>query len=193
MTIGASAGSRAEDVVDGRRVGVEVEHPAAPGDGGTEVAELRQSQASGDARAAFGAGGELHDGRAVRQVEDPGERRPVPLLEAGHRMRAEEEQHLGGLVRRSCGQPEGEPAGRACPGAPLNRSPEPRRRRREDLADGVVELADAREPGRERDVGHRQVGGLDEHPRGLGPLRPGERRAPTPSSPTSCRCSCRSE
>ena len=31
------------------------------------------------------------------------------------------------------------------------------------------------EAGRERDLGERQVGGLDQQPRGLGPLRPGER------------------
>ena len=112
---------RAQDVVHGGRVGVEVEHPAAPGDGGTEVAELGQPQARGDARAALGSGGELHDGGAVRQVEDAGERRPVPLLEAGHRVRAEEQQHLGRLVRRARGQPEGEPAGRAAV-APRDRS-----------------------------------------------------------------------
>ena len=46
-----------------------------------------------------------------------------------------------------------------------------------DLADRVVELADAGEAGRERDLGELEVGGLDQHPRGLGPAgaRQGER------------------
>ena len=39
------------------------------------------------------------------------------------------------------------------------------------MLDEGGELAHAREAGRERDVGEPQVGGLDEHPRGLGPLR----------------------
>lgn len=43
---------------------------------------------------------------------------------------------------------------------------------REDLAHGVVELADAGESGRERDVGHGQPGGLDEQPRGVRAVRP---------------------
>ena len=43
-------------------------------------------------------------------------------------------------------------------------------------AHGVVELADAGEPGRERDVAERQLGGLDEHPGRLGALRPRQRQ-----------------
>ena len=48
----------------------------------------------------------------------------------------------------------------------------------EHLADRVVELAHAAEAGGERDVGHRQVGRLDQDPSGLGTLRPGERERP---------------
>ncbi|CAM5247048.1 hypothetical protein SCALM49S_03143 [Streptomyces californicus] len=47
-----------------------------------------------------------------------------------------------------------------------------------DLPDGVVELADAGETGRENDVGHRQPGGLEEHPGGVGALGAGERDGP---------------
>ena len=60
----------------------------------------------------------------------------------------------------------------------------PRRPRRSvgvagvDLADRVVELADAGEARRERDVGVGQVGRLDQHPCGLRPLRPGQRQRP---------------
>ena len=43
------------------------------------------------------------------------------------------------------------------------------------LADRVVELADGGEPRRERDVAERQVGGLDQHTRGLRPLGAGQR------------------
>ena len=49
------------------------------------------------------------------------------------------------------------------------------RRRREHLANRVVELAHAPEPGRERDVGERQLGRLDEHARGLRALGAGQR------------------
>ncbi len=44
-----------------------------------------------------------------------------------------------------------------------------------DLADRVVELAHAAEAGRERDLGEAEVGRLDQHPRGLRALRPGQR------------------
>ena len=44
----------------------------------------------------------------------------------------------------------------------------------EDDAHGVVELADAGEPGGEGHIGEGQVGGLDEHPGGLGALGPGQ-------------------
>ena len=43
-------------------------------------------------------------------------------------------------------------------------------------ADRVVELPDAREACRERDVAERQLGGLDEHPGGLRPLGTGQRQ-----------------
>ena len=45
------------------------------------------------------------------------------------------------------------------------------RTRREDLANGVVELANALEPTRERDLGDRQHGGLDQDARRLRTLR----------------------
>ena len=48
----------------------------------------------------------------------------------------------------------------------------------EHLAHGVVERPDAREPGRERDVAHRQRGGLDQQPGGLRALGPGQGQRP---------------
>ncbi len=48
----------------------------------------------------------------------------------------------------------------------------------EHLADRVVELADAREPGREGDGREVEVGRLDQHTSGLGPLGPGDGQRP---------------
>ena len=52
--------------------------------------------------------------------------------------------------------------------------PQPGRTGVVDLAQGVVELPDAGEAGREGHVGEGQVGGLDQHARGLRPAGPGE-------------------
>ena len=49
------------------------------------------------------------------------------------------------------------------------------RGRREHLADGVVELPDAAEPGGEGHIAHREDGRLQQHPSGLGPLRTRDR------------------
>ena len=49
------------------------------------------------------------------------------------------------------------------------------RREREDLLHGLVERPDAGEARGERDVGHRQLAGLDQQPRGLCALGAGER------------------
>jgi len=46
---------------------------------------------------------------------------------------------------------------------------------REYLLDRLVELADTREPGRERDLGCSQLGRLEQDSRRLGTLRPCER------------------
>jgi hypothetical protein len=163
----------AEDVVHRGRIGVQVEHPAAAGDGGTEVAEVGQPQPRGDRGAAGAAGGEPDDGGTVRQVEHAGERRSVPLLQAGDGVRAEEQQHLVRRVRRAGRQAQGEPAGGAVAGCPF-RAAQAAGGRGEDLAHGVVELPDAGEAGGEGDVGHRQVGGLDQQPRRLRAPRPGQ-------------------
>ena len=74
--------------------------------------------------------------------------------------------------RRAYGQPELEGAALgvlAASAAQLGR------RRGVDLADRLVELTHAAEPGREGDVGRTEVGGLEQHPRGLGALGPRQR------------------
>ena len=76
--------------------------------------------------------------------------------------------------RTACGRPA------ACVTVPVDGCGLPRRPRSSvgesgvDLADRVVELPDAGEAGREGDVGELQVGGLDQHPRRLGPPGPGQ-------------------
>ncbi len=167
-------GIGAQHLVDGGGIGVQVEHPAGAGHRGGEVAQRGQAQARDHGRAAVRRGLDLHDGRTVREVQDPGERRAVPLLEAGYRVGAEELQHLGGLVRRARRQPQGEPAG---PGrAAAGRSAQRRGGRGVDVLHRLVELADAGEPGGEGDVGHRQVGGLDQQPCGVRALGAGQRQ-----------------
>ena len=52
------------------------------------------------------------------------------------------------------------------------------RRHPEHLAHGLVELADAREPGRERDVGRGQVGADEQHPGGVRAVGAAERERP---------------
>src|SRR3712207_7415237 len=47
---------------------------------------------SGHRGAAVGGGGEVDDPGPVRQVEHAGERRPVPLLQAGDGVHAQEQQ-----------------------------------------------------------------------------------------------------
>src|SRR5690606_34378611 len=59
-------------------------------------------------------------------------------------------------------------------GGPGCAHPQLSRRRTVDGADGLVEGADAAEPGGPRDPGERQVGAFDEGARGLGTLRPGQ-------------------
>jgi hypothetical protein len=86
---------------------------------------------------------------------------------------AQEEQHLGRLVRGARRQPQGQPAGGA-PRRPAARAAQARRGRREHLAERVVELPDAAETGGEGDVGHGEVGRLDEQARGLCALGPRE-------------------
>ena len=90
-------------------------------------------------------------------------------------------------------QGAGRPAAGGGPGAatvgrPRPPRPGPRRRsdpaaqlgrgEREDLADGVVALADAAEAGGEGDVGHREVGRLDQQPGRLRPLGAGQGQRP---------------
>ena len=112
---------------------------------------------------------------AVRQVECPLVGLAVPQLDAGDRTSAEVLEQLAAGKRPTHGQANRDgtriDAGSAPPG-PLAQIA---RGGGEHFANGVVELANAAESGGEGDVGHREIGRLDQDSSGLGTLRPGER------------------
>ena len=95
-------------------------------------------------------------------------------LDARHQVVGEEVQQRVARERRAHRQPHRRPC------RWRDRVARPRRPRSSvgvrgvDLAHGVVELPDAGEAGRERDVGVGQVRGLDQHPRGLRAPGPGQ-------------------
>ena len=188
-TSGASSGVGGERLVDRDRVGVEVEQPAAALHRGGEVAQVVRRSSQRDVV-----------GRARRERRDPGPcgsaacggtsrvagptpRRRAPRARRGTRAARPRRTARGGAgagtARRAgeCAAPF------AVPPVALVRRWRPSaaqlgRRRREHLADRLVELADAREAGRERDLGERQRGRLDQQAGGLRALRAGERERP---------------
>ena len=120
-------------------------------------------------------GDRRHDAVAVREAQGAAVGPVAPLLDAGHGGRREVAEEVVGVERRAERQPQRERARRRPPARPLRPAPAARSGRGEDLPHGVVERADAGEAGGEGDVGHRQVGGLDQQPGGLGALGAGER------------------
>ena len=121
---------------------------------------------------------------------------PSPdLLDPGHRAGGEPAHERRGrrTARRTGRRSAKRPGSAARPRRRARRSS--RRRRVEDLPDRVVELPDAREAGGERDLGERQRRRLEQHPRGLRPLRAGERerrarrRRRPPAGGRAARCS----
>ncbi|MDQ0717337.1 hypothetical protein QFZ55_006789 [Streptomyces luteogriseus] len=171
-TSGARTGVRAELVVDGDGVGVQVEQAAAAADGDGQVAQVAEGEAAGDVVRVRGEG---HDAVAVREAQGAAVGAVAPLLHAGYGRRGEVAEEVVGVERGAERQPQGEHAwgARALPsggaGAQLARG------QREDLADRVVEGADRGEAGGEGDLRHGQGGRLDEQPGRLGALGAGER------------------
>jgi hypothetical protein len=88
-------------------------------------------------------------------------------------------KHTVRVERGPEGQPERYLTGHTHVAPPTDATQFPRGGR-EDLADGVVKLADAREAGGESHAGDGQVGRLDEKPRGVGAPGAGERERPGP-------------
>jgi hypothetical protein len=159
------------------RVRVEIEEPATPLDGCSEVAEVLQPQRDPDATVDRR---QCHHPRGPRQPQTP----PEPalgggLLETGDRPDREVGEGRPEIDRRSDGEAERD--GPVSPGRPLRTlAPERRRGDAEDPPDRVVELPHAAEPGREGHLGERELGRLDQHPGGLGPLRAGQRERTGP-------------
>ncbi len=182
-------GVGAEPLVDGVRVGVQVEQPSQPLYGGGEVARVGEAQPGVQpAAGVHGRGtsrvlGPLVDGDdpgAVRQAQrtavGAGAGRTAHLLHAGHGLAGQQVEHRSGRVGAAVGQPQGDAGGRGGrPRCAAHGGPQLGRGGRVHGPYGVVELAHAGEPGRERDLRHRQSGGLEQGPRGVGALGPGER------------------
>jgi len=145
-------------------------------DRGREVAQVREEEHGLEA-AAVGLLAQRDRAVAPWQSQAAAVGLAVVGLDAGDRARAEEvEQGARG---------ERAPAGQADPdrrhGRPLRgpraaaAAPQLAGGPREDRADGVVELAQAREAGAEGDLRDRQVRRLEQDPRRLRALRPRER------------------
>jgi hypothetical protein len=166
-----------QHVDDGLRIGVEVEKPAATGDGRGQVAEVVEEK---EAAHVVGSRGEADHAVTVRQSQSPAEGAVAHLFAAGNRAGAEMTEDT--LVRERCTdrQPQrhtalwlryGVDAGaESCSGLLTQAA----RGVATYRADGVVELADAGEPGSEGDIAERQIGGFDQHPRCLAALRSGQ-------------------
>ena len=165
-TSGASDGVGGQRRCDGRRLGVEVEPPAYPVDQGRGVAQVGvaahddvvSGDLDGDDRGA--------DRQRHRAAVRPAAAGRLVHLEPVDCARGEELPHGVGVVRRT--QPQAQHERRiGCGERRRRRAAQLRGREAELAAHDVVELADAREAGRERDVGERQRRLLDQQPRGL--------------------------
>ena len=114
---------------------------------------------------------------AVREVEHPRVGLAVPRLHPWHGTSPEEGEQALGVERRAEREAQRDRSWcRRLVAAPVARGPaQVGRCRCEHRPHGVVELADAGEPGGERGGGDRQVGGLEQQPCRVGALCPGER------------------
>ena len=167
---GRRTGSRRSAVAHARRVGVEVEQATGPGDRGGEVALIVESERADDVIRRRGQG---HDAVAVRERERSAVCAVDHRLDADDGPGTEELDEAGTVEGRT--RPRAEPSPSRAPDVVGADARSALGIRREHLAHRVVELADAREPGRERDIGDAQIRGLDQHPRRLRALRPRER------------------
>jgi len=152
-------------------IGVEIEQAPAPGDRRGEVTEVGQRELTPDM---VGLRRERHDPPAPRQPQGTAVGAVADLLDAGHRAGAEMAEHSVMGERRSRRKPQAQRARQARSAVPPRPGPGAQtcRGHVEHGADGVVELPDAGEPGSERHLTERQVGGLDEDPCRLSALRP---------------------
>ncbi len=163
-----------ELVRHGDRVSVEVQEAAAPLDRCRQVPEVLELQARADVSRERR---ERNRRRPERQLHRSAIGRAIDLLDPRDRSEAEKVEQRAGVERGPEGEPQRDRSGRRARRRKVFASgregpcggtrPQLGRRHREDGSERVVELADAREPGRERDVRKRKLRGLDEHARGL--------------------------
>ena len=135
-----------ELVVDGDRVGVEVQQAAAAAGRGRQVAQVGQAEPAGDVPGSGVPGAQRDDAVAVRQPQGPAVGAVPPLLDARHAGGDEVAEQVVRAERLPVRQPQRDRARRRGRLA-LRPLPQLGRREGEHLADGVVERPDAAEPG----------------------------------------------
>ena len=119
------------------------------------------------------------------QGQSPAVAPRVTFLDPGDRPRGKEPEELLSLKRGSVREPEGDGAGRGPRHTPRptpggRARPERHRGDSEDLLDRFVELPHAREAGREGDLCGTEPCRLEQDPRRLSALGPGERQRTRP-------------
>ena len=172
----------AEQGVGGDRVGVEVEQATHATHGRSEVAPVLQLELGAHVRAPAGPGGaeHRHDAVAARQRQRAAVRGAVGVLDAGDRSGAQEgerRRQVVGLTHRQLDGHHPRPRRRWAAGdlaAPSAFGAQLAGRGGEHLADRVVELAHAAEPGGEGDGGERHRRRLDQDAGGAGALGAGD-------------------
>ncbi len=177
---GTLANERGKDRVVGEmrlesaRIGVEVEHPSATLHRGLSVGDVVEMQrAHQRVRTRRTRAWRDRDHRiAVVQSQRSAVRGAIPGLDTGYGAVAQEAEDALGMEGCAIRQTQRQGAGG---GARLPSPAQLGRRRREHLANRVVELADAGEARRERDLRDRHRGGLDQGARCLGSLCSGQR------------------
>ena len=163
-----------QGLVDGERIGVEVEQPAHPRDEHGQIAEVCQTCVQ--AHAVVGADAYLEPGRASGKPQRAGEGCVVGDFDADDGARGHPREESGGVERSAVGQHE---IDRSCDRLARARATptgaQVERRHPEHLAHRVVELSHAREARREGDVGGGHVGAHEEHARRVRAVRSTER------------------
>ncbi len=161
-----------ELVVDGDRVAVGVDEATRPLDRGGRVAQVLERKRRGHERRLPRRGCvdqvEADGAVSVRQVEGPRVPTVSDDLHSLDLVVSQEVQEPSTGERGAYGEPHRDRAGARHTAAAASQGGGAGG---VDLAHRLVELSDAGEAGRERDVGEAELGGLDEDPRRLGPPR----------------------